>query len=85
MIDWARALIFPAPKPLAPRLSKTSKKNVSCFGPKTGFVNTCTKKEGLFCCCFCWSKSASVSNNRPSLAHCFISSPASIISLTLDS
>ena len=46
MIDWARALMFPAPKPLAPRLSNTSRKNVSCFGPKTGLVNTCTKYEG---------------------------------------
>ena len=43
MIDKASALIFPAPKPLAPFLCITSMKNVSAS--KVGFVNICNKKS----------------------------------------
>jgi len=39
MIDLAKAVMFPAPKPRAPLLSSISKKNVSWDGKKMGFVN----------------------------------------------
>ena len=40
-IDWNKALKFPAPKPLAPILWITSKKNVG--RSSTGLVKICNK------------------------------------------
>ena len=83
-MDRAKAVILPAPKPLAPFLSKTSKKNVSFLN--RGLVKICTRI--LSSSLTDWSAlsrsgSASESKSSPNLENFSISKPPLNISALL--